>query len=61
MKWLLIIVTFYNPHVDLKIVEIEVDTQEQCLSRMAYYMELFDNQDDAFGYTMRCEEVGDES
>jgi len=54
MKWILIIITFYQPHVEVKITEIEFDSPSECMDEMALYEMAWKNADENFHYRMSC-------
>lgn len=63
MKWTLIIVSFFQPEVEVSIQTVNYATQTGCLDAMARYEEFFDatrEEYPQFGYTMRCEEGEDD-
>lgn len=56
MEWILILVTFYQPNVEIKITEIEFETSRECLATMEKYEEEFIRAaDEQFSWHMRCE------
>ena len=59
MKYILIILTFYQPNVPVSIIEMSFDTPTECHARMEKFEKMFlaeTEKDAKFGYTLRCEE-----
>ena len=54
MKWILIIITFYQPHVKAVITEIEFNSPSECMDQMALYEMAWKNADKDFHYRMSC-------
>lgn len=62
MNWVLIIITFYQPHADIRITEMETNGPEDCLARMTVIEQKWEAEKDAdFKYNMRCERRGSDA
>lgn len=55
MQWVLIVMTFYLPHVPVAITEVVMQTGAQCFETRDRLNARWDNLDPNFGGTARCE------
>jgi len=56
MHWFLIITTFYTPNVPVKVVEMEMPSQQACEDAIEIFDSRFKDVDESFGYILRCEQ-----
>jgi hypothetical protein len=61
MKWVLIIMTFWRPDVQIKVVEQEFNTEQECLDRQYELEQVYlgyqqEEKYTGFGYILMCEQ-----
>ena len=56
MKWFLVIITFYQPHAQIQVQDVEMPSEQVCWETLRKFDDAWNGKDTNFHYSMTCEQ-----